>query len=101
MADGEKPYRVYKGGRTKGKVPTAPRPERQQQGNGRRAKPPGRPPWRRRVLLGVLIFVVLLVVWTIASYLSFRAGVVDANARLPKSVKAGLAPQEGVLASKP
>ena len=29
MADGEKPYRVYKGGRTRGKVPTAPRPERQ------------------------------------------------------------------------
>ena len=28
MADAEKPYRLYKGGRTRGKVPTAPRPER-------------------------------------------------------------------------
>jgi len=101
MADGEKPYRVYKGGRTKGKVPTAPRPERQQQGNDRRTKPPGRPNWRRRIVLGALILVVLLVVWTIASYLSFRAGVVDANARLPKTVKAGLAAQEGALASNP
>ena len=101
MADGEKPYRVYKGGRSRGKVPTAPRPERQQQGNGRRAKPPGRPRWRRRVVLGVLILFVFLVVWTIASYLSFRSGVADANARLPKAVDAGLAPQDGALASKP
>ena len=89
------------GRQDKGKVPTAPRPERQQQGNGRRTKPPGRPRWRRRILLGVLILVVLLVVWTIASYLSFRAGVVDANARLPKTVEAGLARQDGALASKP
>lgn len=101
MADGEKPYRVYKGGRTKGKVPTAPRPERQPQGKGRRPKQPGRPRWRRRILIGTLVFLVLVVVWTIASYLSFRAGVVDANARLPKTVKAGLAPQDGPLASKP
>jgi polyisoprenyl-teichoic acid--peptidoglycan teichoic acid transferase len=101
MADGEKPYRVYKGGRTKGKVPTAPRPERQQQGDGRRTKPPGRPRWGRRVGLGLLVLFVLLVIWSVASYLSFRAGVADANARLPKAVEAGLAPQEGALASKP
>ena len=43
----------------------------------------------------------LLVVWSVSSYLSFRAGVADANARLPKAVEAGLAPQEGALASKP
>ena len=101
MADGEKPYRVYKGGRTKGKVPTAPRLERQQQGNGRRTKPPGRPRWGRRVGLGLLVLFVLLVIWSVASYLSFRAGVADANARLPKAVETGLARQEGALASKP
>ena len=101
MADGEKPYRVYKGGRTKGKVPTAPRPERQRQPDARSAKPPSRPRWRRRVLLGVLVLIVLLIVWTVASYLSFRSGVADANARLPKAVETGLAPQEGALASKP
>ena len=101
MADGEKPYRVYKGGRVRGKVPTAPRSERQQQGDGRRTKPPGRPRWGRRVGLGLLVLFVLLVIWSVASYLSFRAGVADANARLPKAVEAGLAPQEGALASKP
>ena len=101
MADGEKPYRVYKGGRARGKVPTAARLERQQPGKSRRAKPPGRPRWRRRIGLGLLLLFVLLVVWSVASYLSFRAGVADANARLPKTVKAALAPQDGALASKP
>ena len=28
MAQGEKPYRVYRGGRVKGRVPTLPKPER-------------------------------------------------------------------------
>ena len=62
---------------------------------------PGRPRWRRRIGLIVVLLLVLLVVWTVASYLSFRSGVDDANARLPKAVEAGLAPQEGALASKP
>src|SRR3989337_691466 len=101
MAEGEKPYRVYKGGRAKGKVPTATRPERQGQGAERRTKAPGRPRWRRRIGLTLLLLFVLLVVWTVAGYFSFRAGVADANARLPKTVEAGLAPQEGALASKP
>ena len=101
MADGEKPYRVYKGGRVKGKVPTAARPERQREGADRRTKAPGRPRWGRRIGLTLLLLFVLLVVWTVAGYLSLRAGVEDANARLPKSVEAGLAPQEGALASKP
>jgi LCP family protein required for cell wall assembly len=101
MAEGEKPYRVYKGGRAKGKVPTAARPERQKPAEGGAAKPAGRPRWRRRIGLGLLLLFVLLVVWSVASYFSFRAGVVDANARLPRAVKAGLAPQDGALASKP
>jgi LCP family protein required for cell wall assembly len=101
MADGEKPYRVYKGGRTRGKVPTAPRPGGKEQAEGRRAKAPGRPRWGRRIGLGLVVLFVLLVVWGVLSYLSFRAGVADANARLPKAVEAGLAPQEGALASKP
>jgi len=102
MADGDKPYRVYKGGRARGKVPTAPRPERQQQGESRRPKPgAGRPRWGRRIGLALLLLFVLLVVWTVASYLSFRAGVADANARLPRAVEGGLAPQDGALASKP
>ncbi len=100
MADGEKPYKVYKGGRTKGKVPGTPRPERQKQGE-RRPKRTRRPRWGRRLGLAVLLLAVLLVVWIVAAYFSFRAGVVDANARLPKAVGASLAPQEGPLMSKP
>ncbi|MEO5574842.1 MAG: LCP family protein [Gaiellaceae bacterium] len=101
MADAEKPYRVYKGGRAKGKVPTAARPERTGRGEPGRTRPPGKPRWGRRVGLAVLLLVVLLVVWVVASYLSFRSGVEQANARLPKTVSANLAVQDGLLSSKP
>jgi polyisoprenyl-teichoic acid--peptidoglycan teichoic acid transferase len=101
MADGDKPYRLYKGGRVKGKVPTAPRPERPERGERRVAKAK-RPVRRgRRIALGVALFAVLLVVWLVAGYLSFRTGVAKANERLPKTVTAGLAEQDGVLVSKP
>jgi LCP family protein required for cell wall assembly len=100
MADGEKPYRVYKGGRARGKVPTAPRPERVK-GEARPEKQPGRPRWGRRIGLGAGLLAVLLVVWIVASYFSFRGGVTDANARLPKAVEASLAAQDGPLISKP
>jgi LCP family protein required for cell wall assembly len=101
MADGQKPYRLYKGGRAKGKVPTAPRPERPQQQPGRRAEATGRPRWGRRIGLTVAALAILLVVWLAASYLAFRSGVQDANERLSPAVAASLAPQEGMLISKP
>ena len=104
MADAEKPYRLYKGGRVKGKVPTAPRPERTsraERGRGPTPGTPGKPRWRRRIGLGVLVLAVLLVAWIVASYLAFRKGVEQANERLPKSVAASLAPQDGLLTSKP
>jgi LCP family protein required for cell wall assembly len=101
MADAEKPYRLYKGGRTRGKVPTAPRPERTRRGEAGRAKQPGKPRWGRRIGIAVLVLGVLLLVWIVASYLAFRSGVEDANARLPKTVAANLAAQDGLLTSKP
>jgi polyisoprenyl-teichoic acid--peptidoglycan teichoic acid transferase len=101
MADAEKPYRLYKGGRTKGKVPTAPRPERPGRAESSRTKQPGKPRWGRRIGLAVLVLAVLLVVWLVASYLAFRGGVKEANARLPKTVAANLAAQDGLLTSKP
>ena len=101
MADAEKPYRLYKGGRTRGKVPTAPRPERPGRAESSRTKQPGKPRWGRRVGLAVLVLGVLLLVWLIASYLAFRSGVKEANARLPKAVEASLAPQDGLLLTKP
>jgi polyisoprenyl-teichoic acid--peptidoglycan teichoic acid transferase len=101
MADGEKPYRLYKGGRTKGKVPSAPRPEKPDRAPSRRDKPSRRPRRRRRIVLTLVALALLFVVWTVASYLAFRSGVEEANARLPKTVVAGLAPQDGLLSSKP
>ena len=89
MAPEEKPYRVYRGGRTKGKVPGPARPERARRrpeddgarryrgpSGGRPARPGKR---RRRILIGVLVFFVLVVVWMLASYLAFRGGVSDAT----------------------
>ncbi len=66
MAPPEKPYRVYRGGRVKGKVPTLPRPGRAQAAstNGRGRMPGGIAPRRRRrfgwgrrigLVLGVLV----------------------------------------------
>ena len=109
MAEGEKPYRLYKGGRTKGKVPLASRPAprpREEQGDGldqRRLTPsrPKRPRWGLRIGLAVLLLVTLTVVWLVASYLAFRSGVENANERLPQRVRAALAPQNGLLISNP
>ena len=103
MADADKPYRLYKGGRAKGKVPTTPRPGRPERGrqDKRVAKAPGRPRWGRRIGLAILLLAVLLVVWVVASYLAFRNGVEEANDRLPPTVAASLAPQEGTLISNP
>ena len=66
-----------------------------------RAKQPGKPRWGRRIGIAVLVLGVLLLVWIVASYLAFRSGVEDANARLPKTVAANLAAQDGLLTSKP
>ena len=101
MADAEKPYRLYKGGRTRGKVPTAPRPERPGRAESSRATQSGKPRWRRRIGLTMLVLGVLLLVWLVASYLAFRSGVKEANARLPKAVEASLAPQDGLLLTNP
>lgn len=101
MADEPKPYRVYKGGRAKGKVPSAPRAEKPGRGDKARRTGTDRPRWGRRIGLTVLLLAVFLVVWLVASYLSFRGGVASANERLPKAVEANLAAQEGTLLSKP
>jgi LCP family protein required for cell wall assembly len=110
---GEKPYRVYRGGRVKGKVPTIPRPtrEREPDADGRRdyrGPGPKRPGdgwrswrWKRWTGLSILVLFVLLVVWLLAAYLSFRGGVKEANKRLPESARLALTPDDGMMLSHP
>jgi LCP family protein required for cell wall assembly len=115
MAPDEKPYRVYRGGRAKGKVPTTPRPGRQKSdaagrgGGGRRGAPteyrgPGarrgrKPRWGRRISIVAIVLLVLVVVWAVASWFSFSSGVSDANRRLDPNAKAALTHQGGLLLS--
>jgi LCP family protein required for cell wall assembly len=120
MPGEEKPYRVYRGGRSKGKVPsTAARPARSLPGAGRfgrgrdgdGAAPsrsdyrgPGsgatpKPRWGRRIGLGILVLLVLFVVWAVASWFSFSSGVSDANKRLDPNARLALTKQSGLLLS--
>ena len=103
-ASGEKPYRVYKGGRQKGKVPTpgrdrrrAPAPEPQRRDVRRR---PRREWSRRRIAWWTIVgLLLLLIVWSVAGYLSVRGGVADANKRLPVGVTSVLHKQNGLMIS--
>ena len=109
MAREEKPYRVYRGGRQKGKVPVQSRASRvrsadggvssrsEYRGPGGGARKPVR--WGRRVALGLLVLVVLLVIWSVLGYLSVSKGVSDANKRLDPNAKAALVHQGGLLIS--
>ncbi|HEU5214630.1 MAG TPA: LCP family protein [Gaiellaceae bacterium] len=114
-ASGEKPYRVYRGGRTKGRVPLA----RHDRESRRAVRSDGRGPgrvversprrrrlwfgWTRRrwILVTILALVVLAVIWGVTGYLSVSSGVSDANARLPQNVRAVLQPDSGLLISIP
>jgi LCP family protein required for cell wall assembly len=109
MATGEKPYRVYRGGRTKGRVPLE-RPQTRRERDGRSPSPPRvrRPrrrwSWKRRIGVTLLLVLLLIVIWSIAGYLSFRGGVAKANERLQKTapgIDRVLAPQDGAVLSKP
>jgi LCP family protein required for cell wall assembly len=108
MASDEKPYRVYRGGRTKGKVPTTGRSGRVRSGSG--STPEYRGPgtgaprkrrWGRWIALGLLVLVALIVVWSVAGWISVSGGVSDANKRLDPNAKAALAKQNGLLLSHP
>lgn len=96
----------------KGRVPTLPKPERAAprtdrkplrfKGPGPKVRPEkGKPNWRRRILIGVVVFFVLLLVWGVTSYLALRSGAKAANERLPGSAKAALVPQSGLILSHP
>jgi LCP family protein required for cell wall assembly len=111
---GEKPYRVYRGGRTKGKVPLTTREARDARGgrdkqrqssrggsggSGRQVvrRPKRRWSRKRLVLLALVGLIVLLAVWSVAGYLAVRKGVSSANARLPVGAASALKPQSGLM----
>jgi LCP family protein required for cell wall assembly len=118
MAREEKPYRVYRGGRAKGKVPSAtprkPRvrdgrvgvdPERvartDYRGTGARVDKQKKVRWGRRIGVGVAVLLLLVVVWAVASWFAFSSGVSDANKRLDPNAKSALTQQNGLLLSHP
>ncbi|MEO5632502.1 LCP family protein [Gaiella sp.] len=103
MPEQEKPYRVYRGGRAKGKVPL----QRPPTARATKTEPngaPRRPRQRRlgrRITLALIALLALGIVWLGTSYLSFSRGISEANDRVPPPVLAELTPQDGLLTSKP
>jgi polyisoprenyl-teichoic acid--peptidoglycan teichoic acid transferase len=100
MAEGQKPYRLYRGGRKKGKVPLgqAKRPTTQ-------PTTPGGPKRRRRwglwIALALVGLLVLTLLWGLLGYRAFANGVDEANRRLPQRAKAKLATRDRSLLSEP
>jgi polyisoprenyl-teichoic acid--peptidoglycan teichoic acid transferase len=101
MAEGEKPYRRYRGGRVKGKVPL----QRRTSAPARPAKAPkepgGRRRWGRWIALSLAGLLVLLLVWGVLGYVSFSSGVDEANDRLQRRAYNRLAESEGSVFSTP
>ncbi|HXR12876.1 MAG TPA: LCP family protein [Gaiellaceae bacterium] len=101
-ASGEKPYRVYRGGRQKGKVPLPGgdgRSPKQPADGARRTRKPWT--WKRWTLVAILVLIVLAVVWSVAGYLSVSSGVADAHKRLPPGTTSALASQNGLILDSP
>ena len=91
MATDGKPYRVYKGGRSKGRVPlqrpaaSGPAGRRAGTSGGSTVTPAERRPRRTRrwIVLGLATFGVVVAVWGVLSVLAVSRGVGEANARVP------------------
>jgi LCP family protein required for cell wall assembly len=113
---GDKPYRVYRGGRTKGRVPTVGRPEKSSPrakpdrdgrsryrgpGPKKAARPPRKIRWGRELTIALVLIILFFVVWAAIGYLVFRSGVSEANKRLPQSARTALAADTGSLLSTP
>ena len=111
---GEKPYRLYRGGRVKGRVPTTspskspPRGPRAPGDGKRDYRGPGPRPrktrraarqirWGREIGIALLLSLLFFIVWAVLGYLTFRGGVSAANKRLPKTARTALTPDKGSL----
>ena len=103
MAEGDKPYRLYRGGRTKGKVPL----QRTTRPTTQPARTSGTGGWWRGrrwwlwATLAVVGLLVLAILWGFLGYRSFSQGVDKANDRLPRRAKAQLAKRDRSTLSDP
>jgi LCP family protein required for cell wall assembly len=110
MPEEEKPYRRYRGGRVKGRVPLQRHLASEARGRDRKRR--GTDPERRtrrrwlgrirwKLVLGLALPTILLlgVAWGVASYLAFSHGIGGANSLVPGSVRRQLTSQSGLLAS--
>jgi len=102
-----KPYRVYRGGRQKGRVPlqTGAVPpgdgQRRRYAGPQPARKERRPRWRRRIAIALGVFVILVVVWAVASYIAIASGISAAHKRLPAGTTEALSHQGSLLLSSP
>jgi polyisoprenyl-teichoic acid--peptidoglycan teichoic acid transferase len=103
MAVGDKPYRVYRGGRTKGRVPLERNVRKRERPGGGGAPPARKRPrrWGLWAALAVGALFLLTVLWGILGYVSFSNGVEEANDRLPRRALNQLAEQDGSILSNP
>jgi polyisoprenyl-teichoic acid--peptidoglycan teichoic acid transferase len=111
VASKNKPYRVYRGGRVKGPVPTEARRGEEQApagADGRDAYSRPKPSRRRRgrrwlriAIVVVLVALLVVAVWSVLGYLAFRSGVKKANARLDSRTYVALSPQNGLMLTNP
>ena len=102
----DKPYRVYRGGRVKGRVPltrtSSPSPGKDGPAPRTPGVEPRRPRRRKRwIVLGLLVLLALVVVWGVASYAAVAGGVAEAGERVPAGVRRQLAESDGLLVSNP
>ncbi|GIU94296.1 MAG: hypothetical protein KatS3mg012_0753 [Gaiellaceae bacterium] len=99
MAEGQKPYRLYRGGRRKGTVPLRSTPREPASPGAPRARRRRR--WWRWALVALVSLVLLAIVWGALGFLSFSRGVAKANERLPASARAALADRGRSILSEP
>jgi len=108
MAHGDKPYRVYRGGRAQGSVPL----KRKDRPSGGRKTTPASPAkhrrwlprwslrgggWKRRIVIALAVVFLFLLTWTLASYFALRNGVQGASKRLGPRATQALSPMHGLM----
>jgi LCP family protein required for cell wall assembly len=99
MATEEKPYKLYRGGRKKGRVPLRGTPPPAQP--ARTPAAPRRRRWWLWLVLALVSVLLLSVVWGLLGFRAFSNGVDEANARLSPEAKAQLAKRERSILSEP